>query len=256
MTLSRQVLLSLCMLGALAASPAQAQDARALFDQGNRLYLEQKYPEAIQAYQSVLNAGLENSELYFNLGNAYYRSGKLGEAILAYERAHKLAPNDEDVQFNLQYANLKIVDKIEPVPTLFIYRWAEGLLALFSPGTQLALLYISFLLALASFAWLMYARSFNARRIALLAGLVATLWCLVSAAFYGINTYRASTNAYGIVMSDVSTIKSAPDPGSNDVFVLHTGVKVQMMDTVNGWKKIRLADGKVGWIREGEVETI
>ncbi|HLP16085.1 MAG TPA: SH3 domain-containing protein, partial [Bacteroidota bacterium] len=81
-------------------------------------------------------------------------------------------------------------------------------------------------------------------------------FCVVSAIFYGINTYRASSTIYGIVMSDVSNIKSAPDPKSSDVFVLHTGVKVQVMDEVNGWRKIRLADGKIGWIQEREVETI
>jgi tetratricopeptide (TPR) repeat protein len=253
-TIKQLLLMSLLLCACTAA--ARAQDARALFEQGNKLYLEQKYPEAIQAYDAILKSGLENGELYFNLGNAYFRSGKLADAILAYERAHKLMPNDEDVLFNLQYASLRIVDKIEPVPQLFIYRWADGLLNMFPPRTQAAILYGSFLLALGSFAYLLFARTFNARRIALLAGIIATVWCLVSAAFYGINSYRASTTVYGIIMSDVSNIKSAPDQKSSDVFVLHTGVKVQVMDEVNGWRKIRLADGKIGWIQEKEVETI
>jgi tetratricopeptide (TPR) repeat protein len=255
MKIIKQIIVMSVFLCAASAA-VFAQDARAIFDQGNKLYLEQKYPEAIQAYETVLKSGLESGALYFNLGNAYFRSGKLAEAILAYERAHKLMPNDEDVAFNLQFADLRIVDKIEPVPQLFIYRWAENLLHIFSPGTQMLLVYCSFLLALASFASLLYARSFNTRRIALFAGMCATVWCLVSATFYGINAYRTSATVYGIVMTDVSNIKSAPDPKSSDVFVLHTGIKVQVMDEVNGWEKIRLADGKIGWIREQEVETI
>ena len=252
----RKFILCAIVLLCLGASAAVAQDASALFDQGNRLYLEQKYPEAITAYESVLKAGLENGPLYFNLGNAYFRSGRLADAILAYERAHKLMPNDEDVAFNLHYANVRIVDKIEPVPQLFIYRWADSLLNLFAPQTQRALVYGSFLMALASFIWLLYARSFNMRRLALLAGIVTAAFCILSAVFYGINSYRASSTVYAIVISDVSNIKSAPDQKSSDVFVLHTGVKVQVMDSVNGWSKIRLADGKIGWIPEREVATI
>lgn len=255
MKIITQSLIAIILLCA-GASSVCAQDARALFDQGNKLYLEQKYPEAIQTYETVLKSGLENGELYFNLGNAYFRTGKLAPAILSYERAHKLLPNDDDIAFNLQYANVRIVDKIDPVPTLFIYRWADDVLDLFSPRTQLWLVYGSFLLALGAFTALFYGRSFNVRRIALFAGICAAAWCIVSAAFYGINTYRASTTIYGIVTNDVSNIKSAPDPKSSDVFVLHTGLKVQVLDEVNGWKKIRLSDGKVGWIPEREVETI
>jgi tetratricopeptide (TPR) repeat protein len=239
-----------------AGTAAYAQDARVLFDEGNKLYLQQNYPEAIKSYEAVLKGGFESGELYFNLGNAYFKSGRLGDAILAYERAHKLMPNDDDVLFNLQYANLRIVDKIEPVPQLFIYRWADNLLTLFPRTVQVWLIYSSFLATLGLFGYLLFARTFGARRLALFFGLLAGAWFVISAVFYGINSYRASTTVYAVVMSDVANIKSAPDKKGGDAFVLHTGVKVQVLDEVNGWKKIRLADGKIGWIQEQECETI
>lgn len=251
-----KILFAAACLWICAGTSAFAQDAGSLFDEGNKLYLQQKYPEAIASYESVLKAGMESGELHFNLGNAYFKSGKIGPAILSYERAHKLMPNDEDVVFNLQYANLRVVDKIEPVPQLFIYRWADGLLTFFSPAVQLWLIYASFLATLAAFGYLFVARTFGARRASLLAGIVAGVWFLFSAVFYGVNTYRASTTVYAVVMNDVANIKSAPDKKGGDAFVLHTGVKVQVLDEVNGWKKIRLADGKVGWIQEHECETI
>ncbi len=251
-----KILLTAVCVWLCGGTVARAQDARAMFDEGNKLYLQQHYPEAIASYEAVLKGGLESGELQFNLGNAYFKSSRLADAILAFERARTLMPNDEDVAFNLAYANLRVVDKIDPVPQLFLYRWADSLLLLFPPSVQLWLIYCSFLATLASFGYLLFARTFTARRTALLFGMLTAAWLVISAVFYGINSYRSSATVYAIVMSDVSNIKSAPDKKGGDAFVLHTGVKVQVLDSVNGWKKIRLADGKIGWIQEQECETI
>jgi len=32
------------------------------------------------------------------------------------------------------------------------------------------------------------------------------------------------------------------------LFVIHEGLKVRLEDTLDDWVKIRLADGKIGWI--------
>ncbi len=53
-----------------------------------------------------------------------------------------------------------------------------------------------------------------------------------------------------------SFVKSAPDNGGNDLFMLHEGIKFQVLDRVGEWNKIRLADGKVGWIEKGSFEKI
>ncbi|HMD14583.1 MAG TPA: SH3 domain-containing protein, partial [Bacteroidota bacterium] len=50
--------------------------------------------------------------------------------------------------------------------------------------------------------------------------------------------------------------KSAPDNQSTDLFVLHEGVTVEVLDAVGDWRKIRLADGKVGWMMLSNMELI
>jgi SH3-like domain-containing protein len=60
----------------------------------------------------------------------------------------------------------------------------------------------------------------------------------------------------GVVMSQIVTVKNSPDPKSSDAFVLHGGVKVQLIDRVGSWSKVRLADGKVGWLEGSAVEVI
>ena len=51
-------------------------------------------------------------------------------------------------------------------------------------------------------------------------------------------------------------VKSEPNLGSTEAFVLHEGTKVQVLDTINNWKKIRLVDGKTGWIISGDIKLL
>ena len=206
--------------------------------------------------EKILQSGFESGELYFNLGNAYYKSGSIQKAILNYERARQLLPRDEDVQFNLQLANLQVVDKIDAVPRLFVFRWADSMLALFSLSTMGWIVYSFFLLTLAAFGTFLYARTYTQKRLSMFGGLVFSAALILTMIGYGVQSYKESNTEFAIVMSDVANIKAAPDSKGNDLFVLHKGLRVQVLDSVNHWRKIRLADGKVGWIPEDDCESI
>jgi len=57
-------------------------------------------------------------------------------------------------------------------------------------------------------------------------------------------------------LTNVVVVKLSPDEKSNDAFVIHEGLKVKLEDKVDNWVKIRLHDGKVGWIVESNVGKI
>jgi tetratricopeptide (TPR) repeat protein len=240
----------------LFAGPVRADEASQLFNEANQLYLQAKYPDAIARYEKILQSGYESGELYYNLGNAYYKSGKIQNAILEYERAKELLPRDEDVQFNLQLANLQVVDKIDVVPKIFIYRWIDTMLTLFSLSTMGWIVYAFFVLTLGTFAYFLFAPTYTQKRISMFGGLVFSAALILTMIGYGVQSYAESNTEFAIVMADAANIKSAPDSRGNDLFVLHKGLKVQVLDNVNHWRKIRLADGKVGWIPEEDCESI
>ena len=158
------------VLSLVIAGISSADEAAQTFEQANQLYLQAKYPDAIAQYEKILQSGFESGELYFNLGNAYYKSGSIQKAILNYERARQLLPRDEDVQFNLQLANLQVVDKIDAVPRLFVFRWADSMLALFSLSTMGWIVYSFFLLTLAAFGIFLYARTYTQKRLSMFGG--------------------------------------------------------------------------------------
>ena len=248
--------LRLCAVLFFAAFPLIADEASQTFEEGNRLYLQAKYAEAIVQYEKVVERGSESGELYFNLGNAYYKSGKIQKAILNYERAKQLLPGDEDIQFNLQLANLQVTDKIDAVPKLFVYRWFDALIAMFSLATMGWIVYTFFLLTLAAFAYFLFAPTYLQKRVSMFIGFVFSAALIMTMIGFGVQSYKESDTEFAIVMSDAANIKSAPDSKGNDLFVLHKGLKLQVLDSVNHWRKIRLADGKVGWIPEDDCEII
>ncbi len=252
----RMKFIFLCLSVVVVNAYSQTEELTSVFEEANRLYLEQKYDAAISRYESVIKNGYESGGVYFNLGNAYFKSGKIQNAILNYERAKKIIPNDDDVNFNLQLANIQLIDKVESIPELFIYQWFDFLLTIFSLEAMVWMIYVLFLAVLGSFSIFLFARTYERKRYSLMSGMIFSFFLGIGIANFLIQSYRETNSEFAIVMTDVANIKSAPDSNGNDLFVIHRGIKVQVLDSVNKWNKIRLADGKVGWIPEQEVEII
>ena len=124
-----------------------AQTPDDAFNRGNELYRAGKYQEAVKEYESVIKQGKVSAELFFNLGNAYYRDRQLARAILSYERAAQEHPNDPDIEHNLKLAYMKTVDRIEPVPEMFLVQWLHAVGSLMPSATVRVLFVFSCSLA-------------------------------------------------------------------------------------------------------------
>ena len=60
-----------------------------------------------------------------------------------------------------------------------------------------------------------------------------------------------------IVVGAAANIKSTPAQNGTDLFILHEGTKVNILDnTMKEWKRVRVADGKEGWLETKEIEVI
>jgi len=94
------------------------------------------------------------------------------------------------------------------------------------------------------------------RRIGLIgSALTGAVFLLLLAVFIGRLEDLGATDE-AIMMASVATVKNSPDPKSSDAFVLHSGVKLWVVDRVSEWVKIRLADGKQGWVERSSIEVI
>ena len=53
------------------------------------------------------------------------------------------------------------------------------------------------------------------------------------------------------------SVKSSPGAdASKDLFILHEGTKVKIVDSVGSWYNIELADGRQGWMQVSDIEII
>jgi len=233
-----------------------AQEARLQLNQANQLYRDAQYQKAAPLYEQVLKNGFESTALYYNLGNCYFKMENIPAAILSYERARRLSPRDDDVSYNLRLANLRVVDKIEPLPQLFFIDWWNGFLGLLSSdGWAIAATISLWVASLAGAAFFLF-RAAIVQRLAFSLALVSVLACVIS----GIGLYQQlkweRADRAAIVFSPSVSVKSAPDAQSTDLFVIHEGVKVELTDEVGDWKKVRLADGKIGWLPVEDIQLI
>lgn len=244
------------LLFVLFASTFLTAQPDTYLQQGNHYYQKQQFEQAIESYNKVLNDGYESSGLYYNLGNAYYRQGKLGYAILNYEKALKLSPGDEDIQHNLALANSKTIDRINTLPDFFIFQWWESFLALFTFAGWVYLSYFFYVLLLSTIVFYFFTRRPDYQRIAFFAGLGILFLLIVTVSVSTIKYNREFNLKNGVVVEQSATAKLSPDPDSKDAFVIHEGLKVKLEDKVDNYYKIRLKDGKLGWLPDNDVKMI
>jgi tetratricopeptide (TPR) repeat protein len=222
----------------------------------NKAYSAGSYTNAAELYQEVVAAGFVSPELYYNLGNAYFKMNDFARAILWYERSKRLDPGNEDVNFNLNVANTKISDKIEPLPEMFYKRWFNGLLLLFSVDAWAIMGVCLFIAGLCGFILYLASRILVLRK--------AGFWLALGLLFLSFFTFAFAWNGYrltestheAIVFTPTITVKSSPNEKSTDLFVLHEGAKVKLLDNIGGWYEIRIANGSVGWLPKEVLEKI
>ena len=59
-----------------------------------------------------------------------------------------------------------------------------------------------------------------------------------------------------IVFAESSDARAEPTMGSEVAFVLHEGTKVQILSQEEAWIRVRLANGKDGWIPAEDVKSL
>jgi len=227
-----------------------------LFSRANEEYTNEMYTNAIEDYLLIVDAGFESDVLYFNLGNAYFKMSDIPSAILYYEKAKKLNPNDDDINFNLNVANTKIVDKIEPVPELFFKQWWRSIYNLFDANTWAKISVAGFILFFILLAFYLLSKLLIIRKSAFYTGLIIlflTIFTFVIA-YQKYNISKIQNEA--IVFAPTITVKSSPNQNSVDLFVIHEGSKVNIIEKVGNWCEIKIANGSVGWLPAEALKNI
>ncbi|MBI9032877.1 MAG: tetratricopeptide repeat protein [Bacteroidales bacterium] len=240
----------------LSGRSAFADQNKDLMQKGNTLYTEGMFEQSKDAYELVISNGFESSELYFNLGNSYFKLGEIPSAILFYEKALRLSPKDEDILYNLEVANGLITDKIEQIPVLFYNKWKLEIYNWFSPNGWAVFASLIFILVLLFACIYILSKRIEIRKFAFFTGIVLLSLDIASFAF-AYQKYRDFTHLReAIVFEPTLNVNSSPDSNSKEIFVIHEGIKVRVLDTLDDWYRIELSNGSEGWIKSQYVKEI
>ena len=221
-----------------------------VFELGNKQYVNENYSEAITIYDSILTSGLESSELYYNLGNCHYKTNDWANAIWHYEKSLQLN-NNEKTKHNLELVKLKIIDRIEPLPQLFYKKWWINLTQTLSTQVwQILTLFgmsLIFILQLIS-----QFTSLKSKLITKIFSAITVIILLITQTSY----HNNFTKKEAIIFSETITVNSAPTISSTNLFTLHAGSKVEIIDTIGDWINIKIANGNSGWIGQNSIKEL
>lgn len=220
-------------------------------------YTEGQWNESIEAFSAIAAAGLESAALYCNIGDAYFKSGDYPHAILYFERALKLDPSYSDARYNLDIASHQIQDRIDPVPEFILAQWGRSLCYLLDSNTWAVLSIVFFAMCTAMVLLFLLGAGPAAKKTGFFTAIVMLLFSASSLGFslWQRTDYMKADSA--IVMRPVTSVKSSPSSeASTDLFILHEGTKVKILDEVGAWRNISLADGRQGWMQISDMEII
>ncbi len=243
----------LALIGMSLATSVSAQTK----GQADSLYAKEQYAAAATVYQKVIDKYGVAPELFYNLGNCYYKLDETAKAILNYERAQLLDPSDSDIKANLALARAKTTDKVTPASEMFFVSWWRGLTNMMKISDWMVVAFTAFVLMLVGILVYAFMTVVRYRKIGAYGALVCLAISLV-ANLGALSQYMTVIHRdYAIVMTPAVTVKSSPSGSSTDLFVIHEGSKVEVLDSsMKEWREVKLEEGKVGWVRVSDLEVI
>jgi len=248
-----------------AAGPMTPLEQSALLNEANKAFQaaldtrdqresEANYRKAIDAYQRLVDSGIRNGKLYYNLANARFRLNDVSRAVVNYKRALRLMPGDEQVRTNLAYARSRVQDKIETsgrkalAESLFFWHFDTSLK---SRATAAIALYV--------IVWgLLIARTLLGVRHLRWPVLAAAVLTVALGASCAVGLSDRGRHREGVIVAEQVTVRKGGGISSEPQFdkPLHAGVEFTLEEVRGDWYRIRLNDGKEGWIPDSSAELI
>ncbi len=225
--------------------------------EADALYEKEQYRDAAAAYEAVLKNEGVAAEVYYNLGNCYYKMDEIPLAVLNYERAILLDPGDADIRANLALARGKTIDKVVPPSEMFFVTWWRDLTNCMSINAWAMLGIIAFILMLIGVLLYMFMPQLTVRKTGVY-GAMILLVIVIIANLAAVSQHADLTHrSTAIILAPSVTVKSSPSETSTDLFLIHEGSKVEILDgSMKEWLEVKFEEGKQGWIPVNALEII
>ena len=229
------------------------QDQDDLWISAQDAYLSDDLTTAAMKFEQFLNRSPRSAAAMYNLANCYLQQGDVGRAVLYYERALKLRPNDPDIRHNLSIAKSRRTSSVVEIREFFAKRWLRKISEIMTPSGWAIISIISFWCCAGGVA--LKLRSGRWRIPRWITG--AFLLCFLLSLLMSMQrNFEMQRNDRAVVMRDETILTLAPDPKSKRIAKVDAGEKVLILDSLDTYFKIRLANFEQGWIAVNAIERI
>ena len=233
-----------------------AQNVEEIFDKANKLYRSGHYEEALTAYLKIEKKGVHSDDLYYNIGNVHYKLNHIAPSIFYYEKALLINPQHQDAKNNLVFAQRMTIDAFESLPKSVFQKINNQIIY---PIHYNYWAWIGVILGfMSSFFFLLYyfIGYTGRKRFFFTLSIISFFLFLISISFTIKAKHHDLSNQPAIVFSPKASVKTEPIITAIEIFDLHEGTKVQILEQVDNWYKIKLIDGKIGWIPYDDIKKI
>jgi tetratricopeptide (TPR) repeat protein len=226
------------------------------FENGNTLYKQGNYKEAIDAYETVFRAKKQSAELYFNIANCYYKLNKVAPTIYNYEKALVLNPDFAPAKNNLEIAKKLQIDDIKVFPKVGFEKMLQKLTSAYHYNTwawvSVGFAFIFLLFFIAYY----FSEASLIKRLFFVGMFVNLLLILISVSAAIFEKTHFDNEKPAIVFAEATTLKTEAKATSKELMKLHEGTKVFVKSTLNNYKKVQLTDQTEGWIESNAIREV
>lgn len=228
-----------------------------LFLQAKAQYDSGYYIQAATSFEGLYHGGWSGLEVCYNAGTAHLKAGNLGRALLYFERAKRFSPADRELQLNSDFAAQLTIDEIEVLPRPLMVSGYLAFVQMMSWAGWLKWAGICAWLA-GIFYFVRSTRNLTGQLSHLINGFSIGL-AIASFVMGSVGIQQRAEDVEhhpAVILEDSVYAKNEPSDAATDLFILHEGTVVDAGRTIGSWRKIQLADGKVGWVSSLSLEAI
>ena len=223
--------------------------------EANQAYQQQNYEKALELYQKIVDEGVNNFTLFYNLGNVYFKLGEIAKARLYYERAAKYEPLNSDLQHNLNLIKSNLKD--EEISDKGIFNRLFFKIFYFLSINTLGILVLIFFIILMLLISGMIAYSKKEKKnILKILIIIISVFFVISIILTISRLIVFNKQSSAVIMDDTVLAYSGPNKNFQQVFTVHSGLKVEIEQRNENWMLIKLPSGLGGWIPRNSLERI
>ena len=221
----------------------QVKAANSAFDLGD-------YTEALVGYQEIVDAGHINGHIYYNMGVIFHRLQRTGEAMAAFLAARHYLPRDPNVSFNLQFIQDQIKDNLTSIMPHKFYD-VIGMVTDYLTRKEIAIT----ALILGGLSLLLFAFYLFYQQVIFLFKLGILMLVLAVLAIVFLQTKSFVAEHWGAIITESTQVYSGPGTDNTTLFILHEGAPFIVEKETNNYLRIRLSDGKKGWVNTDKARS-